>query len=332
MVQTFEMKLYLMYKKSFFLVLLFAGFPFHEVISQDDATWWNETHHWDGITSWTQYIIHSPYYTGPNALPVPNSQKGRVKDQIELRMDLEGHFSKGDNTQDVLLDCYIPLIKNKIAVEFYGVPLEHYNMDEPTVIERRGRNRDGEGYAMGDFYFSTMVQLFRDKKIPDMTLRMACKTASGSQLSDARYTDAPGYFFDLSMGKNILFKDKIISKIRFHGMIGFYSWQMNLPENRQNDAILFGAGIDIEFSGFCLNNSLDGYSGYFGKELVVVGDKTEPVSFRDRPVVYRLDLMKQTDHFDFGLGYQSGLNDFIYQTVKLSLVYHFSLKQNDSFR
>ena len=326
------MKLFLNYKKILLFTALIVSFPCKVIISQDDATWWNETHHWDGITSWTQYIIYSPYYTGPNALPVPYSQKGRVKDQIELRMDLEGHFSNGDNTQDILLDCYIPLIKNKIAVEFYGVPVEHYNMDEPTVIERRGRNRDGEGYAMGDFYFSTMVQLIRDKKIPDMTLRMACKTASGSQLSDARYTDAPGYFFDLSMGKDLILTNKLIQKIRFHWMMGFYSWQMNLPENRQNDAVLFGAGIDISISGFCLNNSLDGYSGYFGKELVVVGDKTEPVSFRDRPIVYRLDVMKQTEHFDFGLGYQLGLNNYTYQSIKLSLIYHFALRQTSSNR
>ena len=303
---------------------MIVSFPCKVIISQDDATWWNETHHWDGITSWTQYIIYSPYYTGPNALPVPFSQKGRVKDRFELRMDLEGHYSKGDKTQDVFFDCYIPLVKSIIALEFYGVPVEHYKMDEPTVIERRVRNRSGEGFATGDFYFSTIIQVIKNQRMPDIALRMACKTASGSQLSDARNTDAPGYFFDLSLGKDVMFTDKFIHKIRIHGMIGFYSWQMNLPENRQNDAILFGAGLDLQFSRFYLNNSLDGYIGYFGNELVMVGDKEEPVPFRDRPIVYRLDLMKQTDHFDFGLGYQLGLNDFIYQSFKASLIYHFS--------
>lgn len=295
---------------------------------QDDATWWNETHHWDGITSWTQYIIYSPYYMGPNALPVPFSQKGSVKDQFELRMDFESHFSEGDKTQDIFLDCYIPLLKNKIALEFYGIPFENYKMDEPTVIERRARNRSGEGFAAGDLYFSTIIQVIRNQRIPDVALRMACKTASGSKLSDARFTDAPGYFFDLSLGKDFLFADKFINKIRLHGMIGFYSWQMNLPENRQNDAILYGAGLDIQFSGFSLNNSLDGYAGYFGSEPVIVGDKEDPVAFRDRPVIYRLDLMKQAEHFDFGLGYQLGLNDFIYQTFKVSLIYHFSISKS----
>ena len=151
---------------------------------------------------------------GTKCITFPFSQKGRVKDRFELRMDLEGHFCKGDKTQDVFLDCYLPFVKNKIALEFYGVPVEHYKMDEPTVIERRGRNRSGEGFATGDFYFSTIIQVIKNKKIPDIALRMACKTASGSQLSDARNTDAPGYFFDLSLGKDLMFTDKFIHKIR----------------------------------------------------------------------------------------------------------------------
>jgi hypothetical protein len=320
------MRSFFNFKKGLFFAVLIIGFPIKGIIAQDDATWWNETNHWDGVTSWTQYIIHSPYYMGPNALPVPFSEKGLVRDRFELRMDIESHFSKGDKTQDIFLECYIPLVKNRIALEFYGFPVEHYKMDELTVIERRGRDRNGEGYTAGDYYFSTIVQVVKDKKMPDMSLRMACKTASGSNLSEARYTDAPGYFFDLSLGKDVLFAERFIDKIRFHGMIGFYSWQINLPQNRQDDAILFGAGMDILFEGFSLNNSLDGYIGYFGNELIIAGDQEEPVPFRDHPIVYRLDLMKQTDHFDFGMGYQLGLHDFIYQSFKLSMIYHLTFR------
>jgi hypothetical protein len=323
--QTFIMGIYFNRLKKIPATALFLFCSIHVVIAQDDATWWNETHHWDGVTSWTQYIIYSPTYTGPNALPVPFSQKGQVKDRMEVRMDGEAHFGAGDKTQDIFLECYVPVVKNKIVLEFYGIPFEHYKMDEPTVVERRVRNRSGEGFASGDFYFSTIIQIIRNKRMPDVALRMACKTASGSKLSDARFTDAPGYFFDLSLGKDFMFSSKLINKIRFHGMLGFYSWQMNLPENPQNDALLLAAGVDLHFSGLYFNNSLDGYIGYFGNELVVVGDKEEPIPFRDRPIVYRLDLMKKTDHFDFGLGYQLGLNDFIYQTFKFSLIYHFTI-------
>jgi hypothetical protein len=316
------MKLYFNFRKIFFTTVAVLLFTCQGIQAQDDATWWNETHHWDGITSWTQYIIYSTSYMGPNALPVPFSPKGLIREEFEFKMDAEYHYYRGDKTQDIFLDCYIPVVKDKIALEFYGVPFEHYDMDKPTVIERRARNQSGEGFASGDFYFSTLIQVIKNKRMPDIAVRLACKTAPGSKLSDARNTDAPGYFFDLSLGKDLLFSGKNLQKLRFHGMLGFYSWQMNLPENRQNDAFLFGVGMDLSFRSFYINNAVDGYLGYFGKEQVIVGDKEDPVPFNDRPVVYRLDIMKKTNHIDFGLGCQLALNDFPYQSFKISGIYH----------
>jgi hypothetical protein len=260
-------------------------------VSQDDnATWWNKAHNWDGVTHWSDYIIYSPYYLGPNALPVPFSQKGLVKNRYELQVNIESHFSTGDKTQNLFMSLYVPVVKNIIAVEFSGVPVEHYKMYEKTVFERRVRNRNGEGYAIGDFYFSTIIQLLKDNKFPDVAFRMACRTASGSKLSDARFIDAPGYFFDISLGKDLLFQEKFTDKIRFFGMIGFYSWQMNLPDNRQNDAIIFGLGIDLFIKKFIISNSLDGYYGYIGNQEIIVVKKDEPVLYKDRPMVYRLDI------------------------------------------
>ncbi len=291
-------------------------------VSQEDYSWWNKAHNWDGITSWTDYIIYSPYYLGPNALPVPESEKGFVKDRYEFRVGYESHISTGDKTQNLFLCLYIPLVKNIVAVEFYGVPIEHYKIDEKTVIERRIRNISGEGYAAGDFYFGTVIQILKDKKFPDVALRMSCRTASGSKLSNARFTDAPGYFFDISFGKNLLFNNKYFNKLRFHSMIGFYSWQMNLPNNRQNDAILFGLGVDLSIKKFLVSNALDGYIGYFGNQEVIVVNKDKPVLFKDRPVVYRLEITKESKVIDLILGYQLGIKNFPYQTIKFSLLFH----------
>ncbi len=303
----------------FALFIILAG----HVCSQDDATWWNEVHNWDGVTSWTNYLITSPYYFGPNALPVPYSQKGQVKDRSEFKVEMDSHFSKGDKTQNLFMDLYIPLVRNKFAIDFYGVPVEHYKMNEATVIERRARNRKGSGYSAGDFYFSTIIQLIRNKKIPDIALRMACRTASGSGLSEARYTDAPGYFFDLSFGKDLVFNQKPDHKIRFYGMLGFYSWQMNIPNNRQNDALLFGAGMDFLINSWKIITTVDGYSGYIGHGKMIIVDESDPVSFNDRPAVYRLELVKEFKKLDFSIGYQIGVHDFIYQTLSLSILVHF---------
>jgi hypothetical protein len=291
---------------------------------QDDATWWNEVHHWNGITPWQEYIIYSPAYMGPNALPVPWSQKGIVRDRYEFQVGLDGHFSKGDKTQDVSLSLYFPVVKNKIALEFYDVPYEHYQMDESTVIARRARNRSGIGFTTGDIYFSTIVQIIRNKKFPDIALRMACKTASGLKLSDARFTDSPGYFFDLSFGKDLIFSEKWINKLRLFGMGGFYVWQMGMPNNQQNDAILYGAGFDIHLNQIRISNSIEGYSGYFNNTKIVVVDSESPIVFNDCPVVWRTQLVKQSNHTDIILGYQGGLNDFNYQSINISILIHFN--------
>ncbi len=307
-------------KNLIFLILL--TITSMDLFSQNDAKWWNDIHHWDGITPWTNYMVISPSYFGPNALPVPFSMEGKVKDRIEFKTELTSHFSKGDNTQNMFLDMYIPLVKNKFAIDFWGVPVEHYKMTEPTVIERRGRNRKGSGYAIGDFYFSTILQIIRNKKFPDVAFRMACRTASGSKLSDARYTDAPGYFFDVSFGKDVSFSQMSDHTIRFHGMAGFYSWQMNMPNNRQNDAILFGAGLDLTLNAWEMKTSVDGYSGYIGHHQEILGDVTEPVYFDDRPVVYRLEFIRKFSKIDFSVGYQTGLHDFNYRSLLISFVFH----------
>lgn len=310
--------------KVFFIIgFISIIFPSVPIFAQDDdATWWNDVQDWDGVTPWQSYIIYSPYYMGPNSLPVTFSQKGRIKDRYELEVKFESHFSSGDKTQDLFLSLYLPLVKDFIAFEFYGVPFEYYKMTEETVIERRGRNRSGTGYSAGDFYFSSIIQIIKNREFPDLALRMACKTASGSKLSDARYTDAPGYFFDLSLGKDFFLNETHKFRIRPNATIGFYSWQMNLPNNRQNDAIMYGLGFDFQYKSFMIANSIDGYFGYFGDELVIVGNQNDPIPFKDRPLVYRLDLTKKAKMVDFVLGYQVGLHDFSYQTVNFSLIFH----------
>ncbi len=319
-----SMKIRAIPKSIFLFVSIILLLQSEFAISQnEDSSWWNEVHNWDGVTHWSDYIIYSPYYLGPNALSVPYSQKGYVKNRYELQVNFENHVYSGDKTQNLFISLYLPIVKNLVAFEFYGVPIEHYSMDEKTVIQRRSRNRNGEGYAVGDFYFSTIIQLLKN---PGLAFRMATRTASGSKLNEARYTDAPGYFFDLSFGKDLLLREKFIDKIRFHGMIGFYVWQMNLPDSRQNDAILYGLGFDLFMKTFILSSSIDGYSGYFGNEEVVVANKDQPVIFKDRPALYRLEITKGSKKIDYMIGYQIGIHDFEYQSIKLSLLFHFDKK------
>ena len=134
------------------------------------------------------------------------------------------------------------LQKNKIALEVYGVMLEKYQMSRQIRDERIARDKDGKGFAIGDLYFSTLVQLSKNRKFPNTLLRLAGKTASGGALKAARYTDSPGYFFDLSFSKD--FQSPTLSTWRPLASIGFYSWQTNDPENLQNDALMYAAGVE----------------------------------------------------------------------------------------
>ena len=65
-------------------------------------------HHWDGITHWSKYLIVSPGYFGPNALPVPDVKQGLIGDFFHGELSLVNHFSKRDNTNNLYTNFYIP--------------------------------------------------------------------------------------------------------------------------------------------------------------------------------------------------------------------------------
>ncbi|MDP3172969.1 MAG: hypothetical protein Q8M88_00870, partial [Phenylobacterium sp.] len=171
--------------------------------------------------------------------------------------------------------------------------------------ERISRDFDGKGFANGDLFFSTLIQLVKGRKFPDTMVRMAGRTASGNQLEGARYSDSPGYFFDFSFSKSYAGRNEKISLLPF-ASFGFYSWQTNDELNLQNDAFMYGLGTDLKGLHWTISNSLSGYSGY----------KNE----RDKPMVYTFDLKHHLANKTVRLQYLHGLRDWTYRTVKLSLI------------
>jgi len=306
----------------FLNITILLGFVFiqNSASSQPGNSWWNEAHNWDGHTHWTSYIIYSPYYMGPNALAIPESQGGLIKEKVEFQTEIVYHKGKGDNTSNLHMSLYIPVVKDIIAVEFYGVPYERYNMTEELILERRIRYLDGKGVAIGDFYFSTMVQVLKNKKFPDVAFRMACRTASGNRLGDARYTDSPGYYFDASFGKDLIDNNQD-ERLRLHWMLGFYSWQMDLPNNRQNDAVLYGLGVDYKNKSWFVQCALRGYYGYIGDGLIIVANPEQPIVFKDRPMVIKSEFGKSFGMASISAAYQHALNDFYYNSLSFSFSY-----------
>lgn len=295
-------------KKVFFAIAIILNISAYS----QDYTWWNQIHQWDGHTSWLKYITVSPQYLGPNALPVPDAEKGLLNKNGYFQLAADAHFSKGDHTQNFYSKLFYPIVKNIVACEVYVVPFEHFKMDTITRDIRAARDKDGEGTAGGDIYFGTLIQLVKDKNFPDVLLRMSFRTASGTNVSSARYTDGSGYFFDLSFGKEYAKKESWFKSIRPFIDLGFYSWQTNSDGYRQNDAPYYAAGISLAKNDISLSSSLAGYHGYLKND--------------DTPMVFRTEINLLKTRFQYSIAYQYGIVDFPYQSIRLSVKYIFNDK------
>jgi len=292
---------------SLLLFLLFS-LNVYSQSSDDDWTWWNDLHGWEeGDPGWRNWLKITPGYLGPNALPVPEVKRGFLNTKTEFELTASSHFLKGDPTQDISGRLFVPFAQSRIAVELYGVILERFAFSEEIRNERFARIEDGKGLAAGDLYFSTLIQLVKERKFPNTLLRMACKTASGNQYKGARYADSPGYFFDLSFSKNL--GQTETGLFRPFGLAGFYSWQTNDALNLQNDAYMYALGADYERNSMLLSASWSGYSGY----------KNE----RDKPMQLNFELRKDYNGKAFRIQYNHGLRDLEYKTIRFSFIWKF---------
>lgn len=293
--------------KQIFILLLII-FPI-TVFSQNpdaDYSWWNEQHNWQpGDPGWRNWIKITPGYLGPNALPVPDLKRGFLNEKTEIEITAANHFHPGDPTQDISGRLFVPFAAGKIAIEMYGVLLEHFSFSDEIRNERFARIEDGKGFAMGDFYFSTLIQMSKNRKFPNTLLRLATKTTSGGRLDGARYSDSPGYFFDLSFSKD--FGESETGIFRPIAMAGFYSWQTNDELNLQNDALLYALGADFVKNNWTCSGSWSGYAGY----------KNE----RDDPMQLNFELRKDMDKKAFRVQYLYGLRDWEYKTIKISFIW-----------
>ncbi len=292
-----------MKQKIIFLLFSLLSLP---ALAEKDYSWWNEIHGWvPGGPSWRLFLHISPGYLGPNGLPVPEVAKGILSEKKSIELGSGIHFQKGDNAQDLFGKFYYPFANSRIAIEIYGVGIEHYAMSDSVRDARVSRVKSGEGIAFGDLYFATLIQICRDRRFPNTLLRMACKTASGDPLEAVRYSDSPGYFFDLSFSKQ--YGAEGAWKWLPFASGGFYSWQTSQPEIWQNDAYMYAAGLECSKKNWTVTHSISGYSGY-KDEL-------------DCPMVYTFDVKKQMKKNVIRVQYLHGFRDWLYNSVKISYVW-----------
>ncbi|MEX0981593.1 MAG: hypothetical protein WD577_01170 [Bacteroidales bacterium] len=294
-------------KLCFTALLLVISFALY---SQTDYHWWNKKHDYDGSKSWIEYLILSPAYMGPNALPIPEMYSGNIPAGHHIETGLEGHYSKGDQTANLYLSYNFPLFSDRASMQVSYRPVEIYRTDTITRDLRSSRELEPEGYSFGDIYVTTCVQLIRDHdRLPDLMISANIKTASGTNLDGARHTDTPGYWFDATLGKRI---NTMGNKIQYHqlyGKAGFYSYQTYTKNRYQNDAFLYGAGILTAFRKINIQHQLTGFAGYFNNG--------------DRPLAYRFIIENRTTgKTGYRLMYQQGLHDLNYSTVRCTISFN----------
>lgn len=276
-------------------------------LSGTAQTWWNEANNWDGVTHWSRYITFSPYYMGANALPVPSVTEGNYESVTRLSLGGEAHFSEGDATQDAITALHLPITGGRVALRMDWMAVEHFATDTIVRDMRAARDRDGEGFSTGDVYISTLVQLLPEReRVPGVLLRLRLRTASGSNLASARHTDAPGYSFDLSIGKWMAGRGGWLKRWRPHAMAGFLVYQTNRIDYFQNDCLLFGAGVIGDHGAWRSSLQVAGYLGYIG--------------FNDRPIVLRASLTANADRrVEHRIGLQGPLQDWRYTSFGYTL-------------
>ena len=245
----------------------------------------------------------APAYFGPNALPIIDMSDGMTYDHLRLELAADGYFGyKGDRTADLFARAHVPLFTRWANLSVWMPVYEWYSQT------------DGKGSGAGDVYISTEVQVLHNewfktehaKYIPQMTIRLGMKTASGGQFERRRHYDSPGYFFDAAMGQSIPLPHVTL---RFAGSIGFLCWQTD--NGRQNDAVMYGLQAQMRHEYFSLQAT---WGGYFGWE-----------KHGDAPMSLKIRAAGHIKGFEPYAQYQWGIKDYPFHHIRIGLVYNINI-------
>lgn len=251
-------------------------------------------------------LIYSPRYFGPNGFPIPELRSANVAKRFEVEVRGEYHDYKGDQTKDFFARLMIPVVKGKVAVEISGVVVEDYKLTPETRDERFAVETESPISYNGDAIISTFFQILDKPKLGSVMLSLNLKTASGSRLVDARFTDAASYWFDLTAGRTLYTNEELGASISAQGMVGFYCWMTNSIIHRQNDAVHYGIGFTAKLKNFTLQSDFSGFHGYENNG--------------DRPMIIRNNLTYEYKKNGLSFRYYHGMKDRLYETYTLGYI------------
>ena len=249
-----------------------------------------------------------PKYFGPYAFPVPDLNDGRISRDwaVELSGDAVigtlATSSSKDYTYAPTFKVEVPL-GSRVALTVWG---EFHEWYKDTYATRALRRVDSSlplsGHDGGNVYFSLDILLCREGRLlPSLALRAATLTATGDEYEVARHYDAPGYFFDLSAGKNLHLGSGVL---RPGASMGFVCWQID--RGTQNDAFMLGAKCSYDHK---LGTAYVEYGQYTGRE----GIADAPKSFKAGIRYNASPMFKPFVYF------QKGLNDWPFTQFRAGL-------------
>lgn len=242
-------------------------------------------------------------FFGPNAFPVPDMQDGLTSSMLRVETAADGYFGfDKSRTADFFARLQTPLFTRWANLSVWMPVYEWYSQ------------YDGKGSGAGDVYISTDVQVLHNewfhspdaRFIPQMTVRLGMKTASGGQYERRRHFDSPGYFFDAAIGQSVSIRSV---ELRFAGSAGFLCWQTT--EARQNDAVMYGLQAQLKSPFFSVKAE---WSGYVGWER-----------YGDAPMVISLRAAGHTNGFEPFVQYQYGIRDYPFHQVRVGLAYNMDI-------
>lgn len=251
-------------------------------------------------------LTYSPRYFGPNAFPIPEVRSGISTSRFEVELRGQYHHYSGDKTKDLFARLLIPVVKGRAGIEASILIVEDYKLTPETRDERNAVETESPISYNGDIVINVFFQLLRSEKWVDIMANMTLKTASGSRLCDARFTDAAAYWFDVNVGKTLFKNTSGTASLRMQGLIGFYCWMTNSLVHRQNDASLYGIGFTGTYRNFSLSTDLSGFYGYENNG--------------DRPLIFRNNLRYEYKKNILSFRYNHGMKDYLYKDFSLGYI------------
>lgn len=261
---------------------------------------------------WPDRIQHVARFLGPHALPVDELPDARPDTAAWLRLRGNYHHSKWDDTYAGLATLHLPLYTSRVSLRLHMVGYEYFEQNEAAIDFRNQKDFSRKGSAVGSLNIATLITLWEESDHgPAVQGIINLRTASGGNLEQARFIDAPGYTIKVAAGKSWPLKGEILQSFRAYAQAGLRVYQTRRDNFFQNDLFVHGLGVQLDGGQWRIRQELAGYLGYFDR-----GDK---------PMVYRLALQSLwKGPWQLGIEGQTGNIDYPFRTLRLDLSYHFA--------